>query len=358
MTTVNQTVENTVKKATKNPMKKFAIGTLTASLALLCAGALLVAIADPFFRLGPPGDNKIYSNERYGNPGMIRNLDYDTAVLGTSLVCNYRASWFGDSAIKIGYQNGYISEFDTALDLAFRTHPDLAKVYFGLDLNIFIRDESQRTVELEPYLYNDNPLDDVAYFLNMEVYFRSLHLLLCRLNGTTTPLDDAYVWDGTHTFSREVTLSHYARPPVSPPLPPEQYAAACDENLAVLTRWLTEHPDTEYTFFISPYSILFWDCAMRDGTADAKFFTLNRMVEQLQGYPNLRLVFLMDQPEIITNLDHFTDYVHCDGSVSHLLADQVQGDDFLLTAENYKDVFSRFYDFVQHYDYDAIFATP
>ncbi|MEG1577287.1 MAG: hypothetical protein RRY64_00655 [Oscillospiraceae bacterium] len=342
----------------KKSMKKFVIGTLTASLTLLCAGALMVAILDPFFRLAPPGDREIYSNERYENPGMIRNLDYDTAVLGTSLVCNYRASWFGDSAVKISYRDGYFSEFDTALDLTFRTHPDLSKVYFGLDLNILTRDESQRTAVLEPYLYNDNPLDDVAYFLNMEVYLRCANLLVRRMNGTTTALDDAYVWDGTCEFSRAAALAHYIRPPVGTPLPPEQYYAACDQNLAVLDRWLTDHRDTEFTFFISPYSILYWDYAMREGSVDAKLSALSRTVEHLQGHPNLRLIFLMDQEQMMTNLDHYTDYIHCDGSVSQLLATQVQGDEFLLTAENYKDVLAHFSDLIKHYDYEAIFATP
>lgn len=342
----------------KKSMKKFAIGILTGSLVLLCAGALMVAILDPFFRLAPPGDREIYNNERYENPGMIRNLDYDTVVMGTSLVCNYRASWFGDSAIKIGYRDGYLSEFGTALELAFQTHPDLSKVYFGLDLNILTRDESQRKVTLEPYLYNNNPLDDVAYFLNMEVYLRCANLIVRRMNDNTTLLDDAYVWDGAYQFSRSAALGHYIRPPVGTPLPQEQYYAACDENLAEMDKWLAGHPDTEFTFFISPYSILYWDYAVREGSVDAKLAAIRRAVEHLQVYPNLRLVFLMDQEQVITNLDHYTDYIHCEGSVSRRLADQVQGDDFLLTAENYRDVLAHFSDLLKHYDYEAIFATP
>ncbi|MEG2959323.1 MAG: hypothetical protein RR807_06400 [Oscillospiraceae bacterium] len=341
----------------KKPMKKFAIGILTGSLALLCAGALLVAICDPFFRMGPPRDQAVYINERYENPGMIRNLDYDTVVMGTSLVCNYRASWYGDDAIKISYRDGYFSEFDTALDLAFRTHPDISKVYFGADLNILIRHEEERKSRLEAYLYNDNPLDDVSYFLNMEVYLRCINMLLNQQAVTT--LDESYVQDETVPYTREKLLANFHRPPLQEQtLPEDIYYAGCDENLAVLDRWLTAHPDTEFTVFLSSYSILYWDLAQREGSLEARLAALRYVAQHLQGYENLRLVFLMDDEETITNLNHYMDHVHCDSYVSHLQATRMQGEDYLLTAENYEEVLAHFAEFVRHYDYDAIYATP
>ena len=188
-----------------NLMKRFVCAVLAVSLVLLASLAALVVLVDPFFQFHTPGDAEVFENERYENPGMIRNLEYDTVLMGTSLVCNYRASWFdeltGGQTIKIAYRDGYLSDFDTALSLAFRTHPDIRAVYFGLDANILVRSDAERTVDLPGWLYDDNPLNDVQYFLNKDVYLECLNVLWQRRQGNTRALDDAYVWDGDYIFS-------------------------------------------------------------------------------------------------------------------------------------------------------------
>ena len=220
--------------------KTFVWAVLAAVLGVLGALALVLALTDPFFvvRGLDEEDTALFSNQRYEMAGLIRNQDYSAVVMGTSLVANYRASWFteglGKETLKITFPDGWLSEFDTALHLAYQTHPELDTVFFGLDLNILIRPDSQRDVELPMYLYNTNPFDDVQYFLNKETYIQVAKLLVNRLNGGTTTLDNAYVWDGSHEFSREHSLEVYYRlPDVSPPEPEDTYLAAAKENLAV-----------------------------------------------------------------------------------------------------------------------------
>ena len=199
--------------------KTFVWAVLAAVLGVLGALALVLALTDPFFvvRGLDEEDTALFSNQRYEMAGLIRNQDYSAVVMGTSLVANYRASWFteglGKETLKITFPDGWLSEFDTALHLAYQTHPELDTVFFGLDLNILIRPDSQRDVELPMYLYNTNPFDDVQYFLNKETYIQVAKLLVNRLNGGTTTLDNAYVWDGSHEFSREHSLEVYYRLP-------------------------------------------------------------------------------------------------------------------------------------------------
>ena len=181
-----------------------------------------------------------------------------------------------------------MSEFDTALHLAYQTHPELDTVFFGLDLNILIRPDSQRDVELPMYLYNTNPFDDVQYFLNKETYIQVAKLLVNRLNGGTTTLDNAYVWDGSHEFSREHSLEVYYRlPDVSPPEPKDTYLAAAKENLAVVTGWAKAHPDTQFHVWFAPYSILYWDNVNRLGRTDAYLAALELAWQELTQYDNI-----------------------------------------------------------------------
>lgn len=344
-----------------NPMKHFVCAVLAVSLVLLASLAALVVLVDPFFQFHTPGDAEVFENERYENPGMIRNLEYDTVLMGTSLVCNYRASWFdeltGGQTIKIAYRDGYLSDFDTALSLAFRTHPDIRAVYFGLDANILVRSDAERTVDLPGWLYDDNPLNDVQYFLNKDVYLECLNVLWQRRQGNTRALDDAYVWDGDYIFSAWQAISTYERPERSETqLPADAYYEAVDENLAVVDRWATEHPDVEFTIFFSPYSILYWDRTIREGKLEAMLSALDYAVQKLLEYDNIKVHFFMGREQIITDLGNYTDHIHCSGVIDRQLSEWMMGEAFLLTWDNYRHYLDHLREVVTGYDYEGLFA--
>ena len=122
--------------------------TVRACVLLALAGtAGVVAWADPLLTAGTleEGGTALFDNERYEMAGLIRRQDYEDVVMGTSLVANYRASWFaersGRKTLKVTFPDGRLSEFGIALDLAFRTHGTLNTVYFCLDPNVLIRED-------------------------------------------------------------------------------------------------------------------------------------------------------------------------------------------------------------------------
>lgn len=343
--------------------KKFALWALGAAALLLLALAALVVAADPFFLLRSPGKLAVYENERYENAGLIRNLDYDTVLMGTSLVCNYRASWFdelaGGKTIKITCRDGYLSDFDTFLDLAFRTHPEIKTVYFSLDANILARSEETKTVELPGWLYDDNPVNDLEYFLNKDVYLRCARSLFQRLKGTASTLDEAYVWDYNYDFSLWQALSTYHRPDVSETsLPADAFFAACDENLAVVSGWAAAHPDTEFVIIFPPYSILYWDKTIREGKLDAMLAVLRRGVEGLLDYDNVTLQFMVGRETVIEDLNNYTDHIHYSGATARVLTERMFGGDmFKLSRENYDHYLEHLEEVVTGYDYEGLFAA-
>lgn len=342
-------------------MKRFTLSVLVCAAVILALLVALVVMVDPFFLFHVPGEAEVFSNERYENPGMIRNLEYDTVLMGTSLVCNYRASWFdqltGGKTIKAAYRDGYLSDFDTALDLAYRTNPDIKAVYFGLDANILIRPDSKRTTDLPMWLYDDNPFNNVQYFLNKDVYLDCLNVLWQKARGNTTALDDAYVWDGAYAFSVKQSVGTYHRPALTEEqLPQDAFFAAVDENLAVIHSWATGHPDTEFTIFFSPYSILHWDKTIRNGQLDATLAALERAVEKLLEYDNIHVHFFMGREQIITDLNNYTDHVHCSGVIDRQLTEWMMGTAFLLTPDNYRHYLDHLDEVVRGFDYEEFFV--
>ena len=343
--------------------KTFFLAVLAGVLACLGTFILLLSLEDPFFVMGglKEDETALFDNQRYQMAGLIRHQDYTQVVMGTSLAANYRASWFtegtGKETLKITFPDGWISEFDTALNLAFRTHPKLDRVYFCLDPNILIRPDSQRTVELPGYLYNQNPFDDVEYLINADTYQTALRTWIRRRSANTVPLDAAYVWDEGYVFSRETVLNGYQRPEVSgTTLPGDAYLAAAEANVDVVCAWAEAHPDAEFVVWFPPYSILYWDMMLREGRADAILNAVEYAAQRLMEYDNIAVHCFL-HASYISDLDFYTDHIHCSHVLTQWEADHLMAGRWRLNAENFPACLEELREYVKHYDYEALLSS-
>ena len=344
--------------------KSFFIAVLAGTLACLGTFILLLSMVDPFFVLRGmrEGETALFDNQRYQMAGLIRHQRYSQVVMGTSLAANYRASWFtegtGEETLKITFPDGWISEFDTALELAFRTHPKLERVYFCLDPNILIRPDSQRTVELPRYLYDQNPFNDVEYLINADTYRTSLRNWMARKSAASRPLDAAYVWDMDYTFDKETVLNGYHRPEVSgTTLPRDAYLETAEANLDVICSWAQERPDVEFVIWFPPYSILYWDMMLREGRADAILDAVEHAALRLMELDNVAVHCFLHATTYTTDLDFYTDHVHCSSKLTRWEADNLMAGKWRLTEENCTARLEELREFVKSYDYEALLAS-
>ena len=333
------------------------LAALTAGL--LCCAAVVYTV-DPFFHYhAPDPEGEVWFDQRYQSAGLLRSQEYETVLMGSSLAANYRAFWFDvfydTSTVKVTFPNGGFAEFDTALQYAFEKQA-LERVILGLDPNLLARSPEEAPDQLPEYLYDDKAWNDGKYLFNKDVLMRSAYALLKRRAGETQTLQDAFVWDGNVYFSRDIALAAYQRPEtVAEMLPADHFLANCEENLAVVTRWLEQHPDTTFTFFFSPYSILSWDRYQRNGELEAMLTMLDYATETLLRYDNAELQFFMADYPSITDLDNYADHLHVAGRVTYEMARTMPEGKWLLTAENRAEVLDGLREFVVNYNYECIF---
>lgn len=343
----------------EKPYRRWVLGLVAAAaLALgLCAG--FVRLADPFFHYrNPDPEAEVWFDQRYQTAGLLRSQDYETILMGTSLAANYRPLWFDvfydTRTVKATFPNGGFHEFTQALDYAAATH-DVKRVIFGLDPNILCRGPEEAPDELPAYLYDTNPWNDGPYLLNKDVLIRSLYVLKEKAAGETQALQDAFLWDGEIFFSRELALAGYQRPkPTGETLPADAFLKVCQENLEVVEGWLREYPDTEFVFYYSPYSILFWDKMQRLGETDAMFEMLKYATGELLRYDNAEVQCFLTDTDIITDLDNYADHIHVAGRITYRMAQAMPEGTYRLTAENYESKLDALREFVVNYDYESI----
>ncbi|MEG1917765.1 MAG: hypothetical protein RRY95_07030 [Oscillospiraceae bacterium] len=348
--------------------KRWVLSLLTTAALLLSLCAALVYWVDPCFTFRWPSHlPPVFFNERYQNAGMAKNGNADIVLMGTSMTANYRVSQveraFGGTAVKLTFPDGYLSEFDAALAMATRAK-EPKRVIFGLDINVLTRDESEKTDALPAYLYNQNPVDDVKYLLNKDSLYYSLYQIKSDLWGTAEPVDEAFTWDDTVWWAKETALAGYERPPLADsPVAQDAYLTQVTQNIDCVLDWARAHPQTEFDVFFPPYSILYWDKMQRTGATDAVFSALQSALHGLVGggeaaQPpgNIRVYFFPAQLDIITDLDNYGDYIHHSGGVCTRLLGELQAGDYQVTADNLEETLKTLRDFVEGYDYGAIWG--
>ena len=341
----------------KKAYKRWACGLLAGvALLLLLCGSIVYAV-DPFcyYRM-PEKWQPVFFSERSQAAGLARNSGADTVLIGSSMSANYRVSkieeTLGGKAVRLTLPDGYLSEFDAALNTAM-AHNDVERVIFVMDANILLRDESGKTAAMPMHLYNENPLDDVKYLLNKDVLYYCGFVLMSNQWGGIAPADEAFTWDGDIWWNHMTALDNYTRPePVAEPIPADAWFENVDANLAVVEKWVKAHPDTEFTIFFPPYSILYWDKTARLGQTDAVFAMLERAGETLLQYDNVDLYAFLLEPEIVEDLDNYCDYIHHSGDVCQDILGRIAAKEGRLTKENLRPTLANWQEYVVNYDYD------
>ena len=117
------------------------------------------------------------------------------------------------------------------------------------------------------------------------------------------------------------------------------------ENLDHVLARVDAHPQTTFTFYLPPYSILFWDMTIREGELEATLTMHERVLEGLISRPNVRVFYFMDDQALITDLDQYSDHIHYSPDVCQEP----------MTAQEIAPRMEAFRDFLSTYDFESLF---
>lgn len=319
--------------------------TIQSAMLLILAGVTVV-VFDPFFHYHKPiGSLKaVVTKAEYQCIGTVRNFDYDSILLGSSVAENYNNRWFdeafGTTTIKGIKSSAATADLVYYLKEAFQAKKDsgIREVYYSMDLFALSADADRVFPDdsLPLYLYNQNWLDDVNYIWNKDVICEHIPYLFAM-----TYLDDydegtSYNWAQYKVFSKEETLSHYNRPKeVAPMLFGENDKQNIDRNISLIEEVVKAHPETTFRFIYPPYSMLWWDAAYRNGETERNLYAAGQAAERLLAYENTELYYFQNDEELITDLDRYMDIVHFSDEINHFIVEQMKEGNYRLTKENY-----------------------
>lgn len=345
--------------------KKWFLGCLCGVIITLFLCIAVTVIIDPYFHYHGPMKTFSYRlrEERYTNPGIIKNYDYDAAIIGTSMVKNFKTSQmdalFGVSSIKTPIPGAMYGDMHDLMEIAFAKEEAPSLLLLSLDLDRLVKPYTSKNDELVPYyLYDEILLDDVQYVLNKEILVRDVFTDIVRTiqNEPTMSLDEYSAFD--EKTGREAVLSAYTRLETIADMEEltEEQKILAKENISYnLLSFVEKYPNTKFIFFVPPYSMIYWDNEYRKGELLAQLEVKEEIMRTLLQYPNVEVYCFNEKKEWITNLDYYIDNIHYNAAISEEILQYIADGEYQITDETLEEHIMREKEFLLNYPYDSYF---
>ena len=345
--------------------KKWTLTLLCLTLSTVIIFGAITYFLDPLLQYGSdrrPLTYREYS-EIYCNPGIAKNYKYNSVFLGSSMVQNADVSeldsLFGCKSAKLPYSGGSSYNHKHILDICYNSGNKIDKVFWALDEYAFTTDKDTPRYPLPEYLYDDNFTNDLSYLLNLDIfYFYTIKDLV----GTLQKKNEILMKDGSWIENNSVYNKENALASISYPMDAKNsvandyYAQSMRDNLKYnVLPFVINHPNTEFYFYMVPYSISYWYMCKQNGKLDAEFQIIRTVTEELLKYDNVNFYFFQDEKDIITNLDNYKDYTHFKPAINSYMSNQMRADKNKLTIDNYQQCIDCFYEYIMEFDYDSFY---
>lgn len=329
----------------------------------LAAIAFIVILFDPFYQYHRPipGMQEVLYDRDNQVPGTIRTYAYDTVLLGSSVVENFDTDYmdtaFGGHALKIIRASGSAADLLYYLEQAHEGR-FIRHIFWGLD--IFALTASTEvtlySADIPRYLHTKTVLDDFPYLFNKEILFEKIPLMLFYSGTGKNTAGRAYDWSEGKIFEAAQAMRAYEKP--------AQPAIGCDmerelqyfdANISAVWEEISGHPETEYTIFFPPYSMLWWDCGYTNGIGEVYFYVLEKTFETLLPCENVSLYFFQADRDIICDLDNYMDMVHYSPKINQYMLECMAAGSHEVTAENAQEILQNMKDTYEYIIYDKIY---
>ncbi|AIQ19433.1 hypothetical protein H70357_23970 [Paenibacillus sp. FSL H7-0357] len=310
--------------------------------------ALLTIFLDPlqFYHKSSWYTPVFSQEERYQNPGLAKNYDYNNIIIGTSMTENFLPSQvdktLGGTTMKLSMEGSTVDEHYKIAKLALGTGK-VKQVLWGLDYFSLKLETTKAAKEFPDYLYDGKLWTDYKYWFNSSVYTQ---LFWPSLKSTLTgepgkKLEYLNNWNGVVKFGQQYVTKAYLKASGN-----ELYFGLNEENTDQLQAHfntyilplLKEYPDVQFYFYYPPYSVMrqvAWnsDNPIRFGN---QLVMRKWMYEQFRQFDNVSLYDFQAESKWTFNLDLYKDLSHHSEEVNSWIAEAIgeKNPDYLVTDEN------------------------
>lgn len=284
-------------------------------------------------------------------------------MVGTSMIENTDADlceelWNCD-IVRLPYSGGTTYNMKRILDICFSSKNEIKTVYWELDEFQLLGSATEPRYPLPEYLYRSDYKEDLSYLLNLDIFYHyGVNNILGTLRGENQPAERRHK-SLSGDYSKKAMLAAYSRPEQlseTSTLYGSVLQERADENLQNIEYFLQKYPETEFVFFMPPFSVLYWDRELRTGKFQATMDCVRYALEHLLVYENVRIYFYQNEEDIITNLDNYKDYSHYGSWINDTLTQYIAEDKNRVTSDNFNQIVNEMITFINSYDFEELLS--
>jgi hypothetical protein len=308
-------------------------------------------------------DTKFNGNIRLQAAGIINNYDFDSIILGTSMMkgtSEIEASEkIGGTFVNISADGSDLYERSPILEYTLRKK-DIKNVIYtldtGLDLNLR-KGGSKFTLNQFDYLYDNNPFNDLKVYWNNKYlnclltfskspecigsnkdmirpkeWFNDIYLKNKEISGIDNWIKkggrgkNVYSRVKKHTDKNETEFNYNEKL--------KNTQNIIDEKLM---ETIKKYPYTNFHIVFPPYSRFIYSLWKNYTPEKYKLYfeTINYMYLKSKIYPNLKIYFI-DNLDYINDLNNYRDMRHYNIDMNSMILDYIKEKKYLKSENEYK----------------------
>jgi len=343
-------------------MRRFGRPTYLQTYGTLTVAALLAVMAtnwlvDPLhFYHRPYVHGTFVTNQRYQNPGLAKNYEYDAVVIGTSHTENFSPRQMGEvlgwRVLPLAISGSTAREQRLILTKALESG-QVRRVLWGLDFNSFRCEPDEVRLEYGDFplfLYEETPLTPVRYLLSRDTLNFSRRALAGK---GARDLESLHAWPEKFEFSEERVLAAWRFERASSGRKMRAIGGALRrpvdealrENVRVnLVELVERHPEVEFHLFFPPYSILTYvnDFARADDQFADRMRFKEQVVHELGNNAHCRLYDFETAFEVTHDLGNYKDLWHYGRRINDFIVEAIARNEHRIDRDNAPELLARF----------------
>lgn len=346
--------------------KKMVIATFSLLLsALLIMGTINFAI-DPLFQYHKPwfGLNANVIDERYQNAGIAKNFEFENVIIGNSMSENFLVSdvenLFDGKTVKLTASGSHVLDWTYLLSILEDREKRPQNILFNLDTGLFDASSKETKHEMPMFLYDNNYLNDVEYLFNFTLMRKySYGTLKANMNDAIPDYNTIFVWGYEKQIGKDVVLAGFEAEKENNVAYDISNRFYTDDNLKLLGKYFEEMPETQFVFFCSPFSVLYWKEKFDSDMLGEYKTQFEKTFEFMSQYDNVTVYFWTDKEmlDVISDLDNYKDSTHYGMHINKEIIRRMDNNIGELPKDEnqWKPLLDEYFDYLDNFDYETIF---
>jgi hypothetical protein len=345
--------------------KKFLIMSITLSATLVLIISTLFYYIDPLFyyRKTELYEPQYIGTERYQMAGLLRTMDYETLLTGTSMGRNFEEGFVDDKLNTKSFNASLPAstgkEQSMVVQKALREKEKLNNVIWELNYFSFAGEPDWVTgppSDFPVYMYDQSKVNDLRYLFSsytLEILYKNLQANKNDNRNKRNPLTIYKFGKGVKKDSFDRIEGVLSKIPKLDELPEYETSETMirsfkDNVLSVIK----DNPDTTFTFFFAPYSIynqyIYYENHPDYLSERSKF--KKEAYKLLGQYPNTELYDFQAMREITFNIDNYmVDGVHYYNFINRYIIDYIAKNNPIQSLADYERLIDQYVNLVKNF---------